>query len=57
MRMHHYDFNVVCLQDGLRNADFSTTLTVFGLKPRSGKTQVQCVRIGQNFSLIHSKMN
>lgn len=25
------------LQEGLRSADFSTTLTVFGLKPRSGK--------------------
>lgn len=24
------------LQEGLRGADFSTTLTVFGLKPRSG---------------------
>lgn len=31
--------NVSYLQEGLRNADFSTTLTVFGLKPRSGTTQ------------------
>lgn len=30
---------VFYLQEGLRNADFSTTLTVFGLKPRSGTTQ------------------
>lgn len=31
---------IFCFQDGLRNTDFSSTLTVFGLKPRSGNIQV-----------------
>lgn len=28
----------VLLQEGMRSNDFTTTLTVFGLKPRSGKS-------------------
>lgn len=32
-------------QENLRSADFSTTLTVFGLKPRSGENDrlIECV--------------
>lgn len=36
---------VCCFQEGLRNTDFSTSLTVFGLKPRSGNGQVLVWRL------------